>query len=278
MSEIIEHTLPEEEQCCTACGNHLHVIGKNIRETLKLIPAKAVIERHIQYVYGCRYCEKNACETPIVKAPTDTPLISGSIASAEAVAQIINQKFVMGVPLYRQEQEWSRQSIALSRQIMSNWLLKCTEDYLTPIYDRMHEQLIQHEVLHADETTLQVLHEEGKPPQTKSYMWLYRTSLDVKQPIELYGYHRTERQRDQRPFSRDSTVICMRIAIRDTTACRRKSRWTAGLTPDEILTRRLKVCPKKHERDPCQCAPNNTTTGFSSWSVTLPIYLPKSAI
>jgi len=186
--EIIEHTLPEEEQCCTACGNHLHVIGKNIRETLKLIPAKAVIEQHIQYVYGCRDCEKNACETPIVKAPTDTPLISGSIASAEAVAQLMTQKFVMGVPLYRQEQEWNRQGIPLSRQTMSNWLLKCTEDYLVPIYNRLHEQLIQHEVLHADETTLQVLHEEGKPPQSKSYMWLYRTSGDAKQPIVLYEY------------------------------------------------------------------------------------------
>lgn len=52
--EIVEHTLPEEEQSCPECGSHLHVIGKNIRETLKLIPAKAVIERHIQYVYGCR--------------------------------------------------------------------------------------------------------------------------------------------------------------------------------------------------------------------------------
>ena len=186
--EIVEHTLPTEEQSCAACGHALHVIGKNIRETLKLIPAKAVIERHIQYVYGCRDCEKNACETPIVKAPTDTPLISGSIASAEAVAQLMTQKFVMGVPLYRQEQEWNRQGIPLSRQTMSNWLLKCTEDYLVPLYNRLHEQLLENDVLHADETTLQVLHEEGKTPQSTSYMWLYRTSGDAKQAIVLYEY------------------------------------------------------------------------------------------
>ncbi len=164
------------------------MIGKNVRETLKLIPAKAVIERHIQYVYGCRGCEKNACSVPVIKAKADTPLIKGSIASAEAVAQIMTQKFVMGVPLYRQEQEWNRNGIPLSRQTMSNWLIKCTEDYLVPIYDRLHEQLNRQEVLDADETTLQVLHEEGKPPQSKSYMWLYRTSGDAKQPIVLYEY------------------------------------------------------------------------------------------
>lgn len=186
--EIVEHTLPDEEQVCPACGDKLHVIGKNVREILKLIPAQAVIERHIQYVYGCRDCEKNACSVPIVKAKADPPLIPGSIASAEAVAQLMTQKFVMGVPLYRQEQEWNRNGIPLSRQTMSNWLLKCTEDYLVPIYDRLHELLLSREVLHADETTLQVLHEDGKAPQSKSYMWLYRTSGDAGPPIVLYEY------------------------------------------------------------------------------------------
>ena len=70
--EVIEHTLPMEEQLCLECGSQLHVIGKNERDILKLIPAKAVIERHIQYVYGCRDCEKNACSVPIVKASADT--------------------------------------------------------------------------------------------------------------------------------------------------------------------------------------------------------------
>jgi len=198
--EIVEHTLPEEEQSCPECGNHLHVIGKNMRETLKLIPAKAVIERHIQYVYGCRDCEKNACSVPIVKAKADVPLIKGSIASAEAVAHLMTQKFVMGLPLYRQEQEWNRNGIPLSRQTMSNWLMRCTEDYLVPIYNRLHEILIGHEVLHADETTLQVLHEEGKKPQSKSYMWLYRTSGDTKQAIVLYEYQPDRKAERPREF------------------------------------------------------------------------------
>ncbi len=81
----------------------------------------------------------------------------------------------MGSPLYRQEQELKRQGIPISRQTMSNWVLRAAADYLTPVYAALHRDLLRREVLHADETTLQVLHEPGKKPQSESYMWLYRT-------------------------------------------------------------------------------------------------------
>ena len=71
---------------------------------------------------------------------------------------------------------------------MSNWILKTAEDYLKPVYDRLHRELLVREVLHADETTLQVLHEPGRAPQSDSYMWLYRTSGDTQKPIVLYEY------------------------------------------------------------------------------------------
>jgi hypothetical protein len=115
-------------------------------------------------------------------------VIKGSFASPEAIAQIMTQKFVMGTPLYRQEQELQRNGIKLSRQTMSNWLIRATEDWLEPIYDMMHELLRGREVLHADETTLQVLREPGKTAQSKSYMWLYRTGGDTDHPIVLYEY------------------------------------------------------------------------------------------
>ena len=131
---------------------------------------------------------ENEYGVPIVNAPIDEPVIKGSFASPEAIAHIMHQKFVMGTPLYRQEQDWNRQGILLSRQTMSNWLLKATEDWLAPIYDAFREILLTHKVLHADETTLQVLREPGKTAQSKSYMWLYRTSGDAKHPIVLYDY------------------------------------------------------------------------------------------
>lgn len=85
-------------------------------------------------------------------------------------------------------QEINRQGIRLSRQTMSNWILKAAEDYLTPVYEQLHKELLKRNVLHADETTLQVLHEPGKKPQSDSYMWLYRTGGDTDKPIVLYEY------------------------------------------------------------------------------------------
>ena len=201
--EIKEHDLPMEEQICPECGEALHRIGKETRRELKIIPAKAVIVEHVRRVYGCRDCEKDEYGTPIIKAPVDNPVIKGSFASPEAVAQIMAQKFVMGVPLYRQEQEWARQGLLLSRQTMSNWLLRCAEDWLEPVYDALHEILCLRKVLHADETTLQVLREPGKAAQSKSYMWLYRTSGDAHNPIVLYDYQPDRKAKHPAEFLKD---------------------------------------------------------------------------
>ena len=43
----------------------------------------------------------------------------------------------------------------------------------------LHRKLVKCSVLHADETTLRVLKEDGKAAASKSYMWLYRTSGDA---------------------------------------------------------------------------------------------------
>lgn len=186
--EVIEHELSESERICSECGTALHVMGRDTRRELIIIPAQVKIREHVRNTYACRGCEKEACGVPIWKAPVCEPVIKGSFASPEAIAHMMTQKFVMGSPLYRQEQEMKQNGILLSRQTMSNWLLKATEDWLAPIYHVLHEMLVQHDVLHADETTLQVLREPGKTAQSKSYMWLYRTSGDANHPIVLYDY------------------------------------------------------------------------------------------
>ena len=186
--EIIEHTLPEEDQICSECGGELHAMGQDKRRELKIIPAQVKVVEHICNVYACRDCERNSDHTPIVRAEMPEPVIKGSFASPELIAYIINQKYVLGIPLYRQEQEFNRNGILLSRQTMSNWLIRCAEDWFGQIYDRMKEKLLEHDVLHSDDTTVQVLHEPGKTAERQSYMWLYRTSGEAKHQIVLYEY------------------------------------------------------------------------------------------
>ena len=183
-TEQVEHRLEGEALVCPQCGDTMVEIGKEVVRTLEIIPAQYIVREDIYYTYACKSCSEHAdegCETPIVKAPKEKNIIPGSYATPEAIAQIMTQKFVMGSPL-------NRQGIQLSRQTMSNWILRATEDYLAPVYQRLHEELLKREVLHADETTLQVLHEPGKKPQSDSYLWLYRTGGDTDKPIVLYEY------------------------------------------------------------------------------------------
>ena len=118
----------------------------------KNIPAQVILYRDVYITYACQNCKENNTVTPILQTPKEPALIPGSFASAEAVAHFAVQKFVMGSPLYRQEQEWNRQGFRISRQTMSNWMLRSTEDWLMPVYDELHKQLLHHDLLHADET------------------------------------------------------------------------------------------------------------------------------
>lgn len=184
----VEHGLSEEERICPQCGEVMEPIGTEVRSRLKLIPAKAVLYQEIYYTYACRNCEQNNISTPVLKTPQAPTVIPGSYATAEAVAHIMTQKFVMGSPLYRQEQEWNRQGIMLSRQTMANWLIKSAVDWLAPVYDLLHAELLEHDYLHADETPVQVLREPGRKATADSYMWLYRTGRGAEHPIVLYDY------------------------------------------------------------------------------------------
>lgn len=118
------------------------------------------------------------------------PVLPGSIASSSAIAYVMSEKFVKGIPLYRQEQEWKRMDIEISRQTTANWMIQGSSRWLKLLYKRMREHLLQKGILHADETTLQVLKEPGRNADSTSYMWLYRTGREDT-PIILYDYQTT---------------------------------------------------------------------------------------
>ena len=112
--------------------------------------------------------------------------IEGSLATSSTLAQVIVDKYANGLPLYRQSQDYNRVGLRLSRQTLSNWIMK-SSDLLDIIYNQMISKLLSYDILHADETTLQVIKENGKPAKTKSYMWLYRTGR-FDTPIVIYDY------------------------------------------------------------------------------------------
>ena len=188
--EQILHELPQEQRRCPQCGGELHACGHSVlRRELTYIPAQYKLTEHIQTAYSYRQCERAETSVPMKKSTVPPALLPGSgIVSASLLAQIMNSKYVLALPLYRQEQELHRLGLPVSRQTMSNWVLTAGERWLLPVYHALHKELLTNEILHADETTLMVLREPGRQARQRSYVWLYRTSGNALRPVALYDY------------------------------------------------------------------------------------------
>jgi transposase len=185
-----EYRLAEDQQVCPQCSGALQEMGEDVREEIECVPATYRIRRHVRYKYACRRCQQEEITTPILVAEMPKPAFPGSLASASSVANVMVQKFVIGTPLYRQEQQFERQGLHLTRQTMANWMIKGA-GILEPLFEKMHQLLKQQDIAHADETVLQVLCEPGRAAQSKSYIWLYRTGRDGPYRVVLYDYEQT---------------------------------------------------------------------------------------
>ena len=201
--ERIDYELPESERGCPKCGELMPDIGVSVRNELEIVPAKVVNVEHAVHAYACAKCDKAGEGTPVVKAEAPAPLIGGSLASPSAVAHVATQKYVSGVPIYRQEKMFAHSGVILSRQTMANWIVFCAHNYLLPIYRLLVASLLQESVAHADETKVQVLREPGRAAQAQSYEWLYRTSGDTKKPVVIFEYQETRGQVHPNKFLED---------------------------------------------------------------------------
>jgi len=197
--EELTYLPADEDIVCHHCGTEATLIGNEVREELVIEPAKVSLRKHITQKYKCRECEKDE-RSVIFKTAAPSPVIKGSFASPEAVAYTAHQKFVMGIPLYRQEQEWQRKGVLLPRQTLANWLIAVSETWLFLLADELKRRLLSQTVAHADETTFQVLKEEHKTPQSKSYLWVYRTSGDTNEPIVLAEYKPNRKAKNPAEF------------------------------------------------------------------------------
>ena len=172
--------LPEEEQVCS-CGCQLSEIGEDISEQLEIIPAKLKVIEHVRKKYACKQCEET-----IKTAPRAKTLLPKAIATANTMAYVITAKYADGLPLYRLSKILERHGIELPRQTLSESVLT-TARKVEPFIAHLRTRLIHSDVMHMDETTVQVLNEPDKIPQSKSYMWVQRAGPPDKS-IVLFDY------------------------------------------------------------------------------------------
>lgn len=177
--EIEKIELPVEEQV-SADGATLKVIGWEISEKLKYEPSKmSVIEYHrAKYGVDSGDYEKTA--------PPKSSIIPKGIATPELLSAIIVSKYCDGLPLYRLEDIFTRSGVDLSRGTMARWMVKVAEA-LMPIRNVLSDRLLSSFYVACDETHVQVLKENGRKADDKSWMMVRSTPYGEKKVI-LFDY------------------------------------------------------------------------------------------
>ena len=182
-------TLEENERICKRCGDKLVPMGEEfIRSELEYIPAKIKVIDLYRQTFECRNCRKNE-HFSIEKPDIPPAVLAHSMATPSAIAHTMIQKYAYAVPLYRQEKQWQQLGIKISRATLANWIILAAGQWLAPVVKKLHEYLLEETVIHADETPVQVLNEQGRKNTAKSYMWLYSSGkYEPAHNIRIFEY------------------------------------------------------------------------------------------
>ena len=200
---VVEHSMTDEELEDKFGKEGWKQLPDEVYRRYSFTPAKIEVEEHHVKVYAGKETEE------VIKAPHPQTLLRGSLVSPSLEAAVMNAKYVNAVPLYRQEQEFERYGLHISRQNMANWTIQCADRYLAVLYDYLHEKLYGYHVLQADETPV-LVNKDGRPAGSKSYMWVYRTGrMYTECQIVLYEYQRTRNASHPREFLKDFSGICV---------------------------------------------------------------------
>ena len=200
---VIEHSMSEEELEERFGKDGFKQLPDEVYRRYGFIPAKVEVEEHHVKVYAGKKTDE------IVRAPHPECLLRGSLVSPSLEAAVMNAKYVNAVPFYRQEQEFERYGLHISRQNMANWTIQCADRYLAILYDYLHEKMYSYHVLQADETPV-LVNKDDRPAGKKSFMWVYRTGrMYTDYQIVLYEYQKTRIASHPREFLKDFNGICV---------------------------------------------------------------------
>jgi transposase len=157
---------PESTTCTTpGCGCQLKRIGEDVAEKLDYVPGVFSVERHIRGKWACTQCQT------ITQAPVAAHVIDKGIPTTGLLAQVLVGKYADHLPLYRQEAIFERAGLAIPRSTLAQWVGSCGVQ-LQPLVDALKDEVLQHSVLHADETPVQML-KPGNGKTHRAYLWAY---------------------------------------------------------------------------------------------------------
>jgi transposase len=173
-----EHDLSEADKQCSGCGRAKDRIGQDESRILEYVPAKLEVHVYVRPKYACRYC-KDGVASP---SPPVRPIARG-IAGPGLIAQIVVAKFGDHLPLYRQEDFFTRHGLHIPRSTLCDWVQAAAE-LLRPLYQRQKELALQSPVLWTDDTPVTVLSAGPEGSRTGRF-WTY---IADEHPYSVYDF------------------------------------------------------------------------------------------
>ncbi len=172
------HHEPNNTHC--PCGCALKRIGEDVSEKLDYPPGVFTVERHIRGKWVCDDCET------LIQAPVPAQVTDKGIPTAGLLAHVMIAKFADHLPLYRQETIFGRAGLAIPRSTLAQWV-GMTGVQLQPLVDALRDVVIGQQVVHADETPVQML-APGSKKTHRSYVWAYATSQFCETAAVVYDF------------------------------------------------------------------------------------------
>lgn len=149
----------------------LKKIGEEVTEELEYEPGKLFVNKYVRPKYA-----KPGNEGVLIAPVTERPLPK-AIVGAGLLAQIIIDKYVDHLPLYRQMERFKRDNVNIAHSTIGDWISKGSA-LILPLFDCHKKRVLQCNYLHADETPLKVLDKDKKGTTHKGYYWVYHSSTE----------------------------------------------------------------------------------------------------
>jgi transposase len=174
--------LKEDEKICPETGKPLIKIGEDVTQKLAHRPGSYYIKETIRP----KYAAKKDGEETIVAADLPDSFLARSKADESFLADILVKKFADHLPLYRQAEMLARERIMISRQLLSQWVVK-SGFALKPIYDEMHRLILESNNVFIDEVPVDMLN-PGKGSVKQTYMWVLVGGRDANPAYRIYNF------------------------------------------------------------------------------------------
>jgi len=151
-------------------------IGKEVTDQLELIPAKLFIKRYIRPKYIKPQDEESLNYKGVIAELPVFPIEKG-IAGPGLLTQVMIDKFVDHLPIYRQIERFKREQVKISASTINGWQ-EVVCNLLEPLYDTLKHRVLSQGYLQVDETPIQVLDKSKKGKTHRGYHWVYHSPLE----------------------------------------------------------------------------------------------------